>query len=64
LYSLKIKVQRDNAGYAFSSLSYGEFGAATRSDMRVQFYIGENVFITIEAPWKQTPTGWKAPKDH
>jgi hypothetical protein len=40
--------------------------------MRLQFYLGEDanaaqdgrIFITLEAPWKQTPNGWRAPKDH
>jgi hypothetical protein len=32
--------------------------------MRVQFYVGDRVFITIDSPWKRTPSGWKAPKDH
>jgi hypothetical protein len=30
----------------------------------IQFYIGDDVFITRAAPWTQTPSGWRAPKDH
>ena len=37
---------------------------ATDARMRVQFYLGDIVFISIDTPWKQVPTGWRAPKDH
>ena len=63
LYSLKLKQQK-TGGYAFSSISYADLTAATDPNMRVQFYVGDVVFITTEAPWKQLPQGWRAPKDH
>jgi len=64
LYSLKVKKQSGNDGYAFSSTSFADLSAAMDPRMRVQFYIGDVVFITIDNPWKQSPNGWKAPKDH
>jgi hypothetical protein len=64
LYSLKLRKQRGDRGYAFSTTSYADLSAATDSHMRVQFYVGDAVFITIDTPWKQTPNGWRAPKDH
>jgi len=72
LYSLKIKKTRDNGAYTFSSISYADLSAADGppqdqemlKKMRVQFYVGDKVFITIEGDWKRTPTGWRAPKDH
>jgi hypothetical protein len=71
LYSLKIKAHRDGNGYSASAISYADLSAAesladvdTLKHMRVQFYIGEKVFITIDTPWARTPSGWKAPKDH
>jgi len=64
LYSIKIKKHKDGSGYSFSTVSYADLSAATDPRMRVQFYVGDNVFITIDTPWKQIPTGWRAPKDH
>jgi hypothetical protein len=72
LYELKIKKQRGDAGYAVSTLSYADMSATdgpagpptNLEQMRVQFYVGDRVFITLDGPWKRTPTGWKAPKDH
>jgi hypothetical protein len=72
LYSLKIKRQSRDAGYAFSTISYADMSATdgpvgppqNLEQMRVQFYVGDRVFITIDTPWKRTPAGWRAPKDH
>jgi hypothetical protein len=72
LYSLKIKEHRDGNGYSASAISYADLSAAEGpagdpkklERMRVQFYIGDVVFITIDTPWARTPTGWRAPKDH
>ena len=64
IYSVKIK--RRTGGYAFSFAAYADLSAATTADMRLQFYIeGQpKPFITIDLPWRQTSTGWRAPKDH
>jgi hypothetical protein len=62
LYSMKIKQQK-GGGYVFSTISYADLTDAT-PDMRVQFYVGDMVFITTDVPWKQIPLGWRAPKDH
>ena len=66
IYGMKIK-QRDG-GYAFSFAAYGDLSAATDPLMRLQIYIGNDPgarpFITTAAPWTQTPSGWRAPKDH
>jgi hypothetical protein len=72
LYSLKLKKRNGDTAYSFSSISYGDLSATkgtpeedeTLKKMRVQFYVGDKVFITIEGDWKRTPTGWRAPKDH
>jgi hypothetical protein len=64
LYSLKIKKQRRSDAYSFSTTSYADLSAATDARMRVQFYVGEKVFITLDIPWTRTPSGWRAPKDH
>jgi len=67
LYSVKIKQRRDGSAYTFSFTGYGDLSAATDPNMRLQFYVGESgdrPFITINKPWTQTPTGWRAPKDH
>jgi hypothetical protein len=64
LYSLKIKKQKRDSGYSFSTISYADLSAAKDPHMRVQFYVGEAVFITIDTPWTPTPVGWRAPKDH
>ena len=64
LYSLKIKKHKDGSGYSFSTVSYADLSGATDPRMRVQFYIGKAVFITIDTPWNQIPSGWRAPKDH
>jgi hypothetical protein len=72
LYKLKLRKLKDKSGFAFSTISYADL-AATNGPvgapgnleyMRVQFYIGDSVFITLDNPWKRTPTGWRAPKDH
>jgi hypothetical protein len=64
VYSVKIK--RRTGGYSFSFAAYTDLSAATTPNMRLQFYIEglPKPFITIEAPWRQTPSGWRAPKDH
>jgi len=67
LYSVKIKQRRDGSAYTFGFTAYGDLSAATDPNMRLQFYVGESgnrPFITINKPWTQTPTGWRAPKDH
>ena len=67
LYSVKIKQRRDGSAYTFSFAAYGDLSAATDPYMRLQLYIGESgdrPFITIDSPWTQTPSGWRAPKDH
>ncbi len=64
LYDLKIKKQKSRSGYAVSATSYADLSAATDPRMRVQFYVGETVFITLDTPWTQMPNGWRAPKDH
>jgi hypothetical protein len=72
IYSLKIKQARDGSFYTFGFTSYADLSAATDANMRLQFYIGDDanaardgrIFITIATPWTQTPTGWRAPKDH
>ena len=72
LYSVKIKRNKDGVSYSFSFGAYGDLSAATDPDMRLQFYIGTDgnaaqdgrIFITLNTPWKRTPHGWRAPKDH
>jgi hypothetical protein len=67
LYSVKIKQRRDGSAYTFSFAAYADLSAATDPRMRLQLYIGESgdrPFITIDAPWTPTPSGWRAPKDH
>jgi hypothetical protein len=63
-YSLKIKQRTDGTAYAFSFTAYANLSAATDPRMRLQFYLGHDVFITIDTPWTQTSNGWRAPKDH
>ena len=63
-YSLKIKQRTDGTAYSFSFTAYADLSAATVSDMRLQFYLGDDVFITSTLPWTQTSNGWRAPKDH
>jgi hypothetical protein len=69
LYEMKVKRQRGGNGYSVSTISYADLSGATDPQMRVQFYLGDQVFITIDTPWKligspQKPIGWRAPKDH
>jgi hypothetical protein len=72
MYQLKVKKNKDGISYTFSFASYGDLSRATDANMRLQFYIGDDpdtaadgrLFITIDKPWTQTPTGWRAPKDH
>ena len=64
VYELKIKKQRSGSGYSVSTISYADLSAATDPRMRVQFYMGDVVFLSLDAPWKQLPSGWRAPKDH
>jgi hypothetical protein len=64
LYRLKLKQHRDGAGYTIRSESFADLSAANDPMMRVQFYVGDDVFITIAAPWTSTGNGWRAPKDH
>jgi hypothetical protein len=71
VYSVKIKQNRDGS-YTFRFKSYADLSAATDAHMRLQFYIGNDpntagdgrLFITSDLPWRQTPHGWRAPKDH
>jgi hypothetical protein len=70
IYSLKIRP--NGTGYKFSFASYADLSAATDANMRLQFYVGTDagaapdgrIFITTAAPWKRTPSGWRAPRDH
>lgn len=69
LYEMKVKKQRNGNGYTVSTISYADLSGATHPQMRVQFYLGDHVFITIDSPWKligspTKPVGWRAPKDH
>ena len=69
---MKIKESSYGTKYSASTISYADLSAADGppgdpkhlEKMRVQFYIGDTVFITIDTPWARTPRGWKAPKDH
>jgi hypothetical protein len=71
IYRVMIRKNQGNS-YTFNFTSYGDLSAATDPNMRLQFYIGNDedaaregrVFITIDAPWRQTPFGWNAPRDH
>jgi len=67
-YALKIKQRGDGSAYAFSFAAYGDLSAATDPLMRLQIYIGDapdaRPFITTDAPWTRTSSGWRAPKDH
>lgn len=72
IYSLKIKKNRDGSSYTVRFASYADLSAATDAHIRLQLYIGNDpntagdgrLFITSDQPWKQTPHGWRAPKDH
>jgi hypothetical protein len=72
MYAVKIKRNRDGVTYTFSFTSYGDLSAATDENMRLHFYVGTDdaaasdgrIFVTLDAPWRQTPNGWRAPKDH
>ena len=65
---VKIKKLGDDSGYTVKFEVYANLQAAAAPDadakMRVQFYIGDDTFITAEAPWSRTASGWRAPKDH
>jgi hypothetical protein len=71
IYTLKITRTRSGS-YSFSFASYGNLSAATDPLMRLQYYVGEDpnayidrrIFITKPDPWRRTPSGWRAPKDH
>jgi len=64
VYSVKIKQRK--VGYSFGFASYADLSGADTKFMRLQFYVGGEAkpFITNNLPWTQTPTGWRAPKDH
>jgi hypothetical protein len=64
VYTVKIKQRK--VGYSFGFASYADLSGADTPDMRLQFYVGGNPkpFITIDLPWTQTSSGWRAPKDH
>jgi hypothetical protein len=72
MYALKIKRNLDKISYTFSFTSYGDLSGATDENMRLHFYVGNDpdaasegrIFVTLDAPWKRTPNGWRAPKDH
>jgi hypothetical protein len=72
IYSLKIKQNNDGSSYTFGFAAYADLSAATDPNMRLQFYIGDDanaardgrIFITVPTPWRRTPHGWRAPKDH
>jgi hypothetical protein len=64
VYEIKIKAQKDGSAYSVSTISYADLSAAMDPRMRIQFYLGKVVFLSIDTPWKQLPTGWRAPKDH
>jgi hypothetical protein len=62
----QVKIKQRTGGYSFSFTAYGDLSGADNANMRLQFYIGDapKPYITIDAPWIQTPSGWRAPKDH
>jgi len=64
IYSIKLKQHRDGSGYTVRAEAYSDLSGATDARMHVQFYIGDNVFITSDAPWTKLTHGWRAPKDH
>jgi hypothetical protein len=68
IYSLKLRQRTYGSTYSITFVAYGDLSAATDSQMRLQIYIGHapdaRPFITTDAPWTQTPLGWRAPKDH
>lgn len=66
LYDLKLKQRGKSGSYTINFTSYADMSAATDANMRLQYYIGEDLlpFITINSPWTQTSSGWRAPKDH
>jgi len=63
---LKLRYRGDV--YTITFTAYGDLSAATDSDMRLQIYVGHDPagrpFITTDAPWAQTSSGWRAPRDH
>ena len=65
---VKIKRLGDDSGYTVKFEVYADLRAAADPnadpDMRVQFYLGDETFITSELPWSRTASGWRAPKDH
>lgn len=64
IYSVKLRQHRHNSGYTIRVEAYADLKAATDPRMRIQFYVGDAVFITTDAPWTRLPRGWRAPKDH
>ena len=62
----QVKIKERTGGYSFSFAAYGDLSGADNPNMRLQFYMGNapKPYITIDAPWRQTPSGWRAPKDH
>jgi len=62
----QVKIKQRTGGYSFSFAAYGDLSGADNENMRLQFYMGNapKPYITIDAPWVQTPSGWRAPKDH
>jgi len=62
----QVKIKQRTGGYSFSFAAYGDLSGADNPNMRLQFYMGDapKPYVTIDAPWIQTPSGWRAPKDH
>jgi hypothetical protein len=68
IYSLKLRQRSNGTTYVINFAAYGNLSAATDAQMRLQIYVGHapegRPFITRDAPWTRTPSGWRAPKDH
>jgi hypothetical protein len=62
----QVKIKQRTGGYSFSFSAYADLSGADNPNMRLQFYMGNapKPYITIDAPWRQTSHGWRAPKDH
>jgi hypothetical protein len=59
IYRAKIRISRGGTSYGYKLLAYGDFSRADTSDMTIQFYIGDRIFVH-DKPWTQTSWGWKA----
>lgn len=68
IYTLKLRHRDNGSTYTISFAAFGDLSAATDGQMRLQIYIGHlpegRPFITMDVPWTQTSSGWRAPKDH